>query len=62
MSLIKCPECGHEISSYADKYIYFGCTMTMIKKTINKKTEMKKETTSSKTVYISYVSAALGIE
>lgn len=62
MSLIKCPDCGREISSYADKCIYCGCPMTIIKKTINKKAEKKKETISFKAVYISCVSAALGIE
>ena len=37
MALIKCPECGHEISSYADKCIYCGCPMDQIKKLINNK-------------------------
>ena len=32
MSLIKCPECGKEISEYADKCIGCGCPMEVIKK------------------------------
>ena len=32
MSLIKCPECGHDVSTYADKCIYCGCPMEVIKK------------------------------
>ena len=31
MALIKCPECGHEISEYADKCISCGCPMAKIK-------------------------------
>lgn len=31
MALIKCPECGHEISEYADKCISCGCPMSKIK-------------------------------
>lgn len=31
MALIKCPECGHEISEFADKCISCGCPMSKIK-------------------------------
>ena len=35
MPLIKCPECGHEISTYADKCIYCGCPMDVAKALLN---------------------------
>ena len=37
MSLIKCPECGHQISEYSDKCIYCGCPMSKIKELISHK-------------------------
>ena len=53
MALIKCPECGHEISEYADKCISCGCPMTKIKELLHapSRTELSlssKSTTFSK--------------
>ena len=45
MALIKCPECGHEISSYADKCIYCGCPMAVITNLINAKPQEKTKPT-----------------
>lgn len=36
MALIKCPECGREISEYADKCISCGCPMDKIKEILNR--------------------------
>lgn len=35
MALIVCPECGHKISSYADKCINCGCPMSVIQKLLD---------------------------
>lgn len=37
MALIKCPECGREISEYADKCISCGCPMDKIKELLGKR-------------------------
>lgn len=42
MSLIKCPECGNNISEFADKCIYCGCPMTVIKTIISQRAVSNK--------------------
>ena len=42
MALIKCPECNHMISEYADKCIYCGCPMPVIKKLLKKEAKVPK--------------------
>lgn len=46
MALIKCPECGHSISEYADKCISCGCPMSKIKELIILKKSTKPEETN----------------
>ena len=44
MALIKCPECGQEISEYADKCTGCGCPMSKIKELIESQRPAKEET------------------
>ncbi len=50
MSLIKCPECKHMISEYAEKCIYCGCPMSKIKElnAIRRRIKEEVEALSSK--------------
>lgn len=48
MALIKCPECSHMISEYADKCIYCGCPMSVIKTLLKDKEKAKKSEPTKK--------------
>lgn len=37
MSLLKCPECNHDVSEYAEKCQVCGCPIAIIKNSCNKK-------------------------
>lgn len=43
MALLKCIECGHEVSEYADACPSCGCPMSVIKQMIQEKEQVKKE-------------------
>ena len=47
MALIKCPECGREISEYADKCISCGCPMDKIKEILGRNKKLITTSTSS---------------
>ena len=48
MPLIKCPECGHDVSSYADKCNYCGCPMEIITKLLSATARSSNAQSSSK--------------
>lgn len=39
MALIKCPECGHQISEYAEYCINCGCPMSVVRQLLNKRAD-----------------------
>jgi len=43
MSLLKCPECGHEVSSFADKCPNCGCPIAVIKNDLKAKEQTKQQ-------------------
>lgn len=46
MALLKCPECGHEISEFANNCIYCGCPMDKIKEILNAIPDIEQQTIS----------------
>lgn len=57
MALIKCPECGREISEFAPHCIGCGCPMTKIKQMLNNKPQEEMEENNKKTFWDSITDA-----
>lgn len=51
MALIKCPECGHEISEFADKCISCGCPMSKIKELMSSSAKPSAAISSKSTTF-----------